>query len=64
MSAPVQARPLPAAALLGAYAERGALCDCFALEVDRAVDLTDFLLAFAHSRLFRLERRQIGRAHV
>mgnify|MGYP003332990676 FL=1 len=58
----VTAPPLPTSALLRAYQDRGALCDCFAVEVPRAVDLTDYLLAFCHSRLFRLERRLLSLA--
>lgn len=56
----VSAAPLPEAALLRAYAERGALVDCWAVELPRTVDLTDYLLGFAHSWLFRLERRVLG----
>lgn len=52
--------PLPPAALLRAYQEHGALTDCFAVELPRRVDLTDYLLGFCHSRLFRLERRLLG----
>ncbi|MBQ0960261.1 hypothetical protein KAK06_15000 [Ideonella sp. 4Y11] len=54
------AAPLPEAALLRAYAERGALVDCWALTLPHSLDLTDYLLGFAHSWLFRLERRLLG----
>lgn len=54
------AAPLPDGALLRAYAERGALVDCWAVELPQTLDLTDYLLGFAHSWLFRLERRVLG----
>jgi hypothetical protein len=56
----VSAAPLPEGALLHAYAERGALVDCWAVELPQALDLTDYLLGFAHCWLFRLERRLLG----
>lgn len=56
----VAAAPLPECALLRAYAERGARVDCWAVELPQALDLTDYLLGFAHSWLFRLERRLLG----
>ena len=56
----VVAAPLPEGALLHAYAERGALVDCWAVELPQALDLTDYLLGFAHCWLFRLERRLLG----
>lgn len=56
----VSAAPLPEGALLRAYAERGALVDCWAVELPQALDLTDYLLGFAHSWLFRLERRLLA----
>ncbi|MBQ0932114.1 hypothetical protein KAK07_19855 [Ideonella sp. 4Y16] len=56
----VVAAPLPEAALLRAYAERGALVDCWALTLPHSLDLTDYLLGFAHSWLFQLERRVLG----
>ena len=58
----VAAAPLPQAALLRAYAERGALVDCWSVSLPQAVDLTDYLLGFGHSWLFRLERRLLGGA--
>ena len=56
----VVAAPLPDGALLRAYAERGALVDCWSVTLPPALDLTDYLLGFAHSWLFRLERRVLG----
>lgn len=48
--------PLPAGALLQAYALRGAYTDCFSTELDRAVSHAQFVEAFYTTALFKLER--------
>ena len=52
----VKARPLPENALLRTYIERGAYTDCYAIEIENAVDLGDFIFAFYTTWLFKLER--------
>lgn len=54
--------PLPASALLRAYAERGAQVDCQMLLLPRQVSLHEYLLAFGNSPLFRLERALLSLA--
>ena len=46
----------PPASLLARCRERGAWTDCYAVRLDRAVSLTEFVDAFYTTPLFRLER--------
>lgn len=52
----IQPCPLPEDALLRRYAGDGGYADCYAVEVDGAVSLPQYLLAFYTGRLFRVER--------
>jgi hypothetical protein len=47
---------LPAGALLGEYARRGAFTDCYSTVVPGAVPLPRYVVAFYTTALFRLER--------
>ena len=51
----IQPCPLPEDALLRRYAGDGGYADCYAVEVDGAVSLPQYLLAFYTGRLFRVE---------
>lgn len=52
----IQARPLPAHALLAHHARSGAYTDCFATEVPVAASHADYVIAFYTGRVFKLER--------
>ncbi|MGH8443810.1 MAG: hypothetical protein ACREVL_01030 [Solimonas sp.] len=52
----VQAHPLPAAALLQRYRERGAYTDCYAVDVPGTVTQAQYVQAFYTTPLFKLER--------
>lgn len=56
MFSPVAAAPLPAGALLEAYARPGHYVDCFRVHSSSPVDHALWLQAFLLSRAFRLER--------
>jgi hypothetical protein len=60
--APVQARPLPADALLGRYTDPavGAYTDCFTVEAPGEISLQAFVEAFHTGRVFKLERLVVG----
>ncbi|MEM6408594.1 MAG: hypothetical protein AAF700_09270 [Pseudomonadota bacterium] len=48
---------LPPDALLTRYAQRdGCYTDCYSTQIDRSADLTEFVMAFYTTRLFRCER--------
>ena len=52
--------PLPAEALLRKYVDSGDYTDCFCIEIDAPVTLTEFVFAFYTTRIFKLERRILG----
>ncbi len=53
--------PVKPNSFLGAYANRGAFTDCYAVEVHRAVQLAELIEAFYTTRLFKLERCLLAR---
>lgn len=53
---PPSATPVPADSFLGAYAAQGAFTDCYAASVPGCVSLSEFILAFYTTPLFKLER--------
>lgn len=57
---PVRPCALPPTALLHRYERAGAFADCYAADIDAAVDLPAFVEAFYTSPLFRLERTLLG----
>jgi hypothetical protein len=57
----VQIAPLPAGALLEAYARAGTYTDCFCVRVERQVTLADFMSAFYTTPVFKLERWLLAR---
>lgn len=56
----IQARDLPADALLRRYAEQGAYTDCFAVEVGQPVAHEAYVEAFYTTAAFKLERLLLG----
>ena len=52
----IQARELPASALLNKYREGGGYADCYATEVARPVSQAEFVEAFYTTPLFKVER--------
>lgn len=63
----IQRQPLPPATLLDRYARQRAdtsvqaYVDCYAVEVDGAVSLSEYVLSFYTSGLFRMERWLLAR---
>lgn len=53
---------LPDQALLAAYARSGSYTDCYAIEVEGALDLAGFVAAFYTTPVFKFERWLIAKA--
>ena len=53
---PPSATTVPADSFLGAYAAKGAFTDCYAASVPGSVSLSEFVLAFYTTPLFKVER--------
>ncbi len=53
--------PVPEHSFLGGYALRGAFTDCYAVEIDGVVTLSDLVQAFYTTPLFKLERWLLAR---
>ena len=52
----VEHRELPADSLLVRHRDDGAYTDCYAVEIDRSISLSQYIEAFYTTPLFKLER--------